>query len=197
VEEVPLPELTAITESKQPVILSPEEFKGMREQILRFIYLKEYDKALALIEKISAEGERMADIHYLAADIYANMNRYEEAKAKLKKALAIDSLFAPAYYLTGCMYLEEDKTEKAKESFQKALYIDKDFVMARFYMAHVLRGEGRANEAIREYRNTLAILSKGVPGARSEMTLHGSGFNAATLKSICCDNLERLKMELV
>ncbi len=197
VEEVSLPALTAIVESKQPVVLSPEEFKGMREQILRFIYLKEYDKALALIEKISVEGERMVDIHYLAADIYANMNRHEEAKARLRKALAIDSLFAPAYYLTGCMHLEEDKIEKAKEAFQKALYIDKDFVMARFYMAHVLRSEGRPNEAIREYRNTLAVLSKGTPGVRSEMTLQGSGFNTAILKSICCDNLERLKMELV
>ena len=197
VEEMSLPVLTAIAESKQPVVLSPEEFKGMREQILRFIYLKEYEKALSLIEKISVEGEKMVDIHYLAADIYANMNRHEDAKARLKKALGIDSLFAPAYYLAGCICLEDDQISKAKESLQKAIYIDKDFVMARFYMAQVLRSEGRASEAIREYRNTLAILSKGLSGSKSEMTLHGSGFNAATLKSICCDNLERLKMEQV
>lgn len=195
VEPIPLPELAAIVEHRASALLSPEEFETVRQQIIRLIYLKEYPKALALIEKVSVEGEKMADIHYLAADIYANRNRHEEARARLKKALALDSLFAPAYYLLGCIYLDESKSDKAKESLLKALYIDKDFIMARFYMAHVLRGEGRISEAIREYRNTLAALSKGAPSPRSQMILQSSGFNSATLKSVCCDNLERLKME--
>lgn len=197
VEEIPLPTLAAIAETAQPVVLSPEEFGNVRAQIIKLIYLKEYAKALALIEKVSVEGGKMADIHYLAADVYTNMNRHEEARARIKRALALDALFAPAYYLLGCIHLEENKNDKAKENLQKALYIDKDLIMARFYMAHMFRSEGRVSEAIREYRNTLAVLSKGLSGTRSEMTLQGSGFNEATLKSICCDNLERLKMEQV
>lgn len=192
---LPLPELAAITEDKLPGILSAEEFEAVRQQIIRFIYLKEYAHAMALIEKVSVEGEKMADIHYLAADIYANRNRHEEARARLRKALAIDSLFAPAYYLLGCIYLEEGQGDKAKESLLKALYIDKEFIMARFYMAHMFRTEGRVSEAMREYRNTLAALSRGVSGPRSQMILQSSGFSSATLKSVCCDNLERLKME--
>ena len=137
----------------------------------------------------------MADIHYLAADICANRKRHDEAKARLKKALAIDSLFAPAYYLLGCMDLEDGRIAQSKEHLKRALYIDKDFVMARFYMALVLRSEGRVGESIREYRNTLAALSKGVPSPRSQMILQSSGFSPATLKSVCSDNLERLKME--
>jgi chemotaxis protein methyltransferase CheR len=195
VEAMPLPELAAIIEHHEPVALTSEEFEAVRQQILRFIYLKEYSSAMALIEKVSVEGGKMADIHYLAADIYANRNRHEDARARLKKALAIDSLFAPAYYLLGCMYLEESKSDKAKESLLKALYIDKDFIMARFYMAHMFRTEGRTSEAIREYRNTLEALSKGVASPRSQMILQSSGFNPATLKSVCCDNLERLKTE--
>ncbi len=195
VEPMPLPALAAIIENKQPVELSPDEFETVRQQIIRFIYLKEYSKALALIEKASVEGKKMADIHYLAADIFANRNRYEDARTRLKKALAIDSLFAPAYYLLGCIDLEEGQMAQAKEHLNRALYIDKDFVMARFYMAHMFRSEGRVSEAIREYRNTLAALSKGAPTARSQMILQSSGFSLATLKSVCCDNLERLKME--
>ena len=195
VEAMPLPELAAIIENKQPVALLPEEFDAVRQQIIRFIYLKEYSNAMALIEKVSVEGEKMADIHYLAADIYANRNRYEDARARLRKALAIDSLFAPAYYLLGCIYLEEGQSDKAKESLLKTLYIDKEFIMARFYMAHMFQTEGRVNEAIREYRNTLAALSRGVSGPKSQMILQSSGFSPATLKSVCCDNLERLKME--
>lgn len=195
VEEMPLPELAAIVEHHEPVVLTSEEFESVRQQIIRFIYLKEYAKAMALIEKVSVEGAKMADIHYLAADIFANRNRHEEARARLKKALAVSSLFAPAYYLLGCMELEEGRIAESKDNLNRALYIDKDFVMARFYMAQVFRTEGRANEAIREYRNTLAALSKGVPGAKSQMILQSSGFSLATLKSVCCDNLERLKTE--
>jgi chemotaxis protein methyltransferase CheR len=195
VEEIPVPALAAIIEQQKPADLAPEAFETVRQQILRFIYLKEYSKALALIEKVSAEGEKMADIHYLAADICANRKRYDDAKVCLKKALAIDSLFAPAYYLLGCMDLEEGRIAQSKEHLNRALYIDKDFVMARFYMAHVLRSEGRTSDAIREYRNTLAALSKGVPSPRSQMTLQSSGFSSATLKSVCSDNLERLKTE--
>ena len=195
VEEMPLREIASIIEHHEPVTLTPEAFETVRQQILRFIYLKEYSKAMALIEKVSIEGPGMADIHYLAADIGTNRKRYDEAKGRLKRALAIDPLFAPAYYLLGCMALEEGKSAQAKEHLSRALYIDKDFVMARFYMALILRSEGRAGEAIREYRNTLAVLSKSAPSPRSQMILQSSGFSLATLKSVCSDNLERLKME--
>jgi chemotaxis protein methyltransferase CheR len=195
VPEMPLKKLAAIVERREPVALSPEEFEAVRQQILRFIYLKEYSKAMALIEKVSVDGENMADIHYLAADILANRKQHAEAKARLKKALAIDSFFAPAYYLLGCMDLEDGRITQSKEQLNRALYIDKDFVMARFYMANVFRSEGRISEAIREYRNTLAALSKGAPSPRSQMILQSNGFSLATLKSVCSDNLERLKME--
>lgn len=195
VEAMPLQELAAIIEHHEPVELTTEEFETVRQQILRLIYLKEYSKAMELIEKVSIEGSGMADIHYLAADICANRKRHEEAKARLKKALAIDSLFAPAYYLLGCMDLEDGKIAQSKEHLNRALYIDKDFVMARFYLALVLRSEGRTSESIREYRNTLAALSKGATSSRSQMILQSSGFSLATLKSVCSDNLERLKME--
>jgi chemotaxis protein methyltransferase CheR len=195
VEEMPLPKLAAIIEHHKPVDLTPEEFETVRQQILRFIYLKEYSQAMTLIEKVSVEGGKMVDIHYLAADICANRKQYSEARIRLKKALAIDSFFAPAYYLLGCMDLEEGQIAKSREHLTRALYIDKDFAMARFYMANVLRSEGRTNEAIREYRNTLATLSKGALGPRSQMILQSSGFSLATLKSVCSDNLERLKME--
>ena len=195
-EELPPKVLAAITEHQEPVDLKPGDFEAVRQQILRFIYLKEYAQALALIEKVHVDGGEMADIHYLAADICANRNRHEEAKARLRKALAIDSLFAPAYYLLGCMDLEEGRTAQSKEHLNRALYIDKDFVMARFYMAHVFRTEGRKSDAIREYRNTLAALARGTPGPRNQMILQSSGFNLATLRSVCCDNLERLKKEV-
>ncbi len=196
IKEMPLPVFDAILENRRLEVLSPGEFESIRRQIIRFICLKEYSKAAVLIEKVSAEGDKMVDIHYLAADIDVNCNRHEKARARLRKILAIEPLFAPAYYLLGCIELEEGRIAQAKEHFGRALYIDKDFIMARFYMAHVLRSEGMKNEAIREYRNALAALSKGIPEGRGKMVLESCGFSPATLKSVCSDNLERLKVEL-
>ncbi|MFH0984344.1 MAG: CheR family methyltransferase [Candidatus Omnitrophota bacterium] len=202
-DEETLPLTLAVpTEHSKHTKLSTEEFEALRQMIVRYIYLKDYAKATdlienvaALIETVSLEGERMADIHYLEADIFANKNQPEEAKARLKKALELNSLFAPAYFLLGCIDFEAGRIAQAKDHLNRALYIDRDFVMARFYMAHAFRSEGRVSEAVREYRNTLTALSKGTPSPRSRMILQSSGFNFATLKGVCRDNLERLKME--
>jgi chemotaxis protein methyltransferase CheR len=173
----------------------PEDFDALRSRILDKISRKDYGAALDLIETVREEGPRMLEVHYLAAGVCANMNRLEEAKARIRRALSLDSLFAPAYYLLGFIHQEENRAAHARESFQKALFIDPGFLMARFSLAHLLRGEGKVSEAIREYRNTLALLSRGPVGPRDEGILQAMGFSAATLRSVCCDNLERLRNE--
>lgn len=196
IEESPLLELAPIEgiPEKGPESLSDAEFENIRKKAIRYIYLKEYKRALGLLEQLSIEGREMADINYLVADVYTSQGRLADAQKRLKHALQIDPLFAPAHYLLGCIYLEEGDSGKAKESLQKALYLDKDLVMARFFLAQVFRGEGRVQDAIREYRNTLAVLAKGLEEPKSRLTLQSGGFSEMTLKSVCRDNLERLKL---
>jgi hypothetical protein len=50
---------------------------------------------------------------------------------------------------------------------------------------------GKLSESIREYRNAIKLLSR---HDKSSIIPYSGGFNAATLMSVCHDNLERLKV---
>jgi len=172
----------------------PERFEDILVQIIKAIHLKEYGKALRLIEDAGRADATSSDPHYLAAEIYINQGKPREAKKRLEKALELDSLFAPAHYLLGCISVEQNELGKAKENLKKALYINKDFLLAHFYLALVFKNEGSISNAIREYRNTVRLLSRQDP---QDIIAYSGGFSAATLASVCRDNIERLKLEQV
>ncbi len=156
----------------------------------KHMYLKEYAEALSLLEEAQRLDERAADPLYMQAEIFMNQGKMAEAKESLHKALSLNALFAPAHYLFGCIYFEENMLREAKESLRKALFLDQTFLLAHFYLAQVYRSETQTSEAIRAYRNSLKLLSGYEP---TTIIAYSGGFNAATLMSVCRDNLERLK----
>ena len=182
--------LAGVAKSKSPA--PSQKIEDILVQIIKAMHQKEYAKAFQLINEASAIDPSAIDPYYLAAEIFMNQGKNLEAKNRLSTALKIDSLFAPAHYLLGCLYMEENAPDKAKESLRKAIYIDKFFLIAHFYIAQAFKNEGNIKDAMREYRNTLNLLSN----ARSEdIIAYSGGFSAATLMSVVRDNLERLKLE--
>lgn len=181
--------LAVAAEAKTP---PPHKMEELSVEIVKAIHLQEYAKALDLIGKATTLDRNAVAPHYMAAEIYMNQGRNDEARSRLSKALAIDPLFAPAYYLSGCIYMVENAFEKAKESLRKAIYLDGSFLIAHFYIAQVFKSEGNAAKAIREYRNTLNLLSR---AGSEDIIAYSGGYNAATLMSVVRDNLERLKFE--
>lgn len=160
-------------------------------EAFKSFHLKEYGRALMYIEDAIDVNGKAIEPYYLAAEIYVNQGRFEEAKKMLRSILKINPMFAPGHYLAGCILTEEGSTDKAKESLRKAVYIDKDFSLARFYLAQAYKNEGKPDEAIREYRNTIKLLS----GSSAEQMLpYGGGFSVATLTNACRENIERLKI---
>jgi len=193
-EEISRAELEAKIEkeAEKKAVLPPAKMEEVLARVVKHMHLKEYDEALSLIERAHEIDETALDPYYLGAEIFMNQGRLDGAKENLQSALKLNPLFAPAHYLLGCIFIEENELEKAKESFKKALYIDKNFFLAHFYLANVYRNESKRAEAIREYRNTSKALSKREP---SDILAYSGGFNAATLMSVCRDNIERLKEE--
>ncbi|NQU95186.1 MAG: hypothetical protein HQ549_03010 [Candidatus Omnitrophica bacterium] len=191
-EEISKAEATANLEAETKKAPPTQKIENMLIQIIKAMHLKQYDKALSLIEEASSVDDKVVDPHYLAAEIFINQGKRGEAKTRLSTALKLDSLFAPAHYLYGCIYVEESDLDNAKKSLKKALFIDKNFLLAHFYLAQVFKTEGRTKDAIREYRNSLKLLSGAAPG---DIIAYSGGFNAATFMSVCRDNLERLKIE--
>ena len=191
-EEISRAQAIAELEAEAKKAKPSKKIEEILVEIIKSMHLKEYDTALKLIEEAHLADKKAVDPYYLAAEIFMNQGRIEEAKLKLFEALKLNSLFAPAHYLLGCMYIEENVLDSAKECLRKALYIDKKFLIAHFYLALAFKNEGSSKDAIREYRNTLKLLSKTKP---EDVVAYSGGFNAATLMSVCRDNLERLKLE--
>jgi chemotaxis protein methyltransferase CheR len=179
----------ALEAKKKPLVA--KNIEELLVRIIKFMHLKEYDNALGLVDKAILSDDKNLELHYLAAEIFLNQGRVDQAKDRLSRALKADSMFMPAHYLIGCIYMQEGKINEARNSLKKALYLDKNFIMAYFYMAQIFRNEGKRNESIREYRNTLKRLAG---YSDSDIVPYSGGFNAATLMSVCRDNLERLKV---
>lgn len=171
----------------------PKKIEEILVRAVKSYHMKEYDRALALAEEALRLDNKELDIYYLLAEIYLNKGNFAEAKRRLNEAIGIDPLFAPAHYLLGCIFIEEEMMEKARESLKKALYIKHDFPLAHFYLAHTFKTEGRSDDAIREYRNTLKTLSK---VSFDDIIPYSGGFDAASLIGVCGSNIERLKMEM-
>jgi chemotaxis protein methyltransferase CheR len=192
-KEISLKEVHAELAAEDRAAETPKNIENIMAEAVKLSRLKEYSRALELLEQVRSFNKNVLDPYYLSAEIFINYGKSKEARKILNQALAIDPLFAPAHYLLGCMYLEESALEEAKVSLKRSLFIDKDFLLAHFYIAQAYRNEGRINDAIREYRNTLKVLSKRLP---EDIIPFSGGFNAATLLGVCRDNIERLKVSV-
>ena len=166
------------------------EFEEKIVRAMKAIHTKNYEEALSLTEEAHFLEKNAPDPYYIAAEVYTNQGKFKDAKDNLYAALNKDMMFAPAHYLFGSIYMEEGKAEAAEESYRRALYLDSEFSLAHFSLANIYRGKNRIDDALREYRNTLSILSKSNP---YDIVAYSGGFNAATLASVCKDNIERLK----
>jgi len=191
-EEISRKQVLAELEAEaKKIALPPKKIEEFLIEINKAFYLKKYNAALGLIDEALAIDKKAIDVYYIAAEIYVNQANFTLAKDKLSSALKMNPLFAPAHYLFGCINIEEGVLDRAVESFKKALYIDKGFLAAYFYLANAHKLGGRADDAIRGYRNTLKLLSR---LSSEEIVPYSGGFEAATLMNICRDNIERLKL---
>ncbi len=193
-DEISRAEAAAETETgteRPEFILPKKDLKEIRVEIIKGIHQKQYSRALSLIEEALAIDGNQDDLHYFMAEIYSNQGYFKEAKTYLEKIIAQKPFFAPAHYLMGVICSEENRGEESKRNLKKALYLDKDFVSANFALAGVYKSEGSSQESIREYRNTMKVLGR---HAATDIIAYSGGFNAATLASVCRDNIERLKL---
>ncbi|MBF0494030.1 MAG: tetratricopeptide repeat protein [Candidatus Omnitrophica bacterium] len=190
-EEISKAELAAqkISNAKKDKI-DPRKFEEILVKAVKTTHRKEYVKALALFKEAQTLDNDAPEPRYYEAEIFLSRGETKEAKDKLVRLLEEKPLFCPAHYLLGCIYLNENELDKAKKSLRKALYIDRDFLLANFYLAQAFRNENNISYAIREYRNTISLLSK---HGSNDILAYSGGFNTATLTSVCRDNLERLK----
>jgi len=162
-------------------------------QIKSAIIAKRYSQALNVIEQALGENKNSEVVRYLAAEVYLNLGRFDDGRKQLVKILSQNPLSAPGYYLLGCLYLEEGRLSEAKVNLNKAIYLDGSFLLSHFYLAQVYKEEEQFDRAVKEYRNTLKLLSSLLP---TDIIAYSEDVEAAVLVSVCRDNIERLKVDV-
>ena len=115
-EMMQAPEASVIKETR----ISLEEGLGLLEK-------KEYEKALAVFEKLVTEGES-AEVYYNIGYIKTAQEKYHDALVAFQKATELDRLFAKAYEAMGRIYHKLGRGKDAERFLQKAadIYLDKE-----------------------------------------------------------------------
>jgi tetratricopeptide (TPR) repeat protein len=81
--------------------------------------------------------------------------KWEQAEQILSQILAEDQANAPATELLGIIRAHEGNTAEAESLFRNSIRLDPSFASAHANLAHLLVTEGRADEALEEYRLAL------------------------------------------
>ena len=151
---------------------------------------KDYERALVLIESLRRGLPNGIESFYWAAHVYANQGNYDRAREKLDRLVQINAFFAPAYHLRGTIHLQQQDLDQAKADLKKAIFLDQAFSMAYLTLAVVYQEEGKAAEAVRQYRNAAGLLSD---GPAEEEVPYSGGFTRATLAAVCLEAVERME----
>ncbi|WP_129125769.1 CheR family methyltransferase [Geomonas oryzae] len=121
---------------------------------------EEFEAALALLEQLPQEKPEYAEALVLTGFILAGKGELPRAMDSCERALKLNDLLAEAYFLKGVLLDAEDRLAEAAAEYRKALLLDHDFIMPRYHMGRLHLRQGRVNDAARELRNSIRILSR-------------------------------------
>jgi tetratricopeptide (TPR) repeat protein len=159
--------------STEPII---EKTRRSLEMGLTLLENKEYEKALAVFEKLVNEGES-AEVYYNIGYIKSAQGKYNEALAAFQKATELDRLFAKAYEAMGriCrklgrdkdagrflqkaadIHLEKENMADAEEILNEILKIRPDTVNVYNNLGVLYRKKGDFKRALSSYQKALRI----------------------------------------
>jgi chemotaxis protein methyltransferase CheR len=125
----------------------------------------------------------------LRAHLHIAQERLDEARADCRRVLELDNVNAEAYFLNGLIAYYRSRWNEASESFRKALFLRPGLSLAHFHLALVCRQEGMAEDARREFRNTIRVLEQRMDASLSFAAL---GYSSAYLINSCKQQLKAI-----
>lgn len=139
-------------------------------------------RARSVVELALVKDSRHVGALLARAHANADSGDFSAAIADAEEALGIKPLLAAACFILGIIHLRQNDTARALAEFKRTIYIDPDFVLAHFNIANMYRTQGLADDACREYENTLRALYMSPNG---EWTAFLGGFKPDLLAKTC------------
>ncbi|HMQ32539.1 MAG TPA: CheR family methyltransferase [Chloroflexaceae bacterium] len=117
------------------------------------------DGALDLFAGAPLAGAHAPRILALSARAHADRGELDLAAAEARRALELNPLTTEAHLLIGLIYARQGRHAAAVTQLERARYLDGASPLISFHLAEGYRQAGRAEDALREYRNTLGKLA--------------------------------------
>ncbi|MDB5795499.1 MAG: hypothetical protein JWR25_1878 [Noviherbaspirillum sp.] len=138
----------AIADLERSIDLDPKQSSAGIMLVMTHMRLKEYDKALAAINKLEKAQPDNPVIHNLKGGIYAANKNMAAARASFEKALVHKPTFYPAVANLAQLDLVEKKPNEATKRLESFLKIDKKSTEAMIALAEIAASQGRHKDAI-------------------------------------------------
>ena len=154
-----------------------QEAVGLHEKGL---YQEAADKleGLLSVEGAGVDPPDQTQVMMLLARAYADSGRLEEARKWGERAVATEKLDPEIHSLLAAIYQELGLTEEPIRALKHVVYLDPDRVMAYFSLGHLLRRQGKPEEAKRFFTGARDLLAKMNP---EEMVPHSDGLTAGSI----------------
>jgi Tfp pilus assembly protein PilF len=109
----------------------------------------QYKAALALYERALTIDEKLAIVHYLAADALVKdaPADFDGAEKHLVRAIALDKTFAPAQLALGKLYQRSERLTDAARQFEYVITLEPNLAEAHYQLGRIYTRLKRANEA--------------------------------------------------
>lgn len=161
---------------------SLQEAQALYERARERFQGKAYEEARRLVRSALQIEPALGAAHLLLAEVFLHEERWAEAAEECEQVITLDFLAREPRYLLGLIEKKRQRPKEALDSLKKAVYLDPNYSLAYFTMADLHREEGRPEEALRAYRNTLQALEQ---EPEEDFQTSSGGLSKKALAEVC------------
>jgi Flp pilus assembly protein TadD len=151
----------AVAEYNRSLTLNPSQAKAHNNLALALVELGQLEEA-ARHFKASLDLDPKAEIYSDLGFTMAQLGRPEEALADYQKALDLDPNCASAHFNLAVSFVQAGKFEEAESQYRRAI-VGRPTAETYNGLGFVLARQGRADEAVAEFRKAIEVNPKFTP----------------------------------